>query len=116
MKDRFEVSREGAVVGHITVYVYRGKTAELDDFYVTASYRDQGIGSQILREVCETADAEGITLNLGAAPDPGRREDLLRLYEAFGFRAKDRAIACPHMTRQPRQAAASTPAEARAAP
>lgn len=51
-----------------------------------APTQGQGHGSEVMRECCADADAEGIILTLEALPyDRSRFEDLIRFYERFGF-------------------------------
>lgn len=106
MKFTYQIEREGAVVG-------RGELArggapgcawEVETLEVLSRYRNQGIGSEIMRAICEDADAEGETLWLYACPDPGRRDDLVRFYERFGFVVRNPEARSPNMKRQPRRA------------
>lgn len=57
---------------------------------VTVRYRASGMGTKVMTEVCEAADAEHVRLGLCVHPDDGRDFDwLLRWYTKFGFVSSD---------------------------
>jgi GNAT superfamily N-acetyltransferase len=65
---------------------------------VPQGYRGQGVGSQLMNEICADADAAGVTLTLEPIPydGPERLDDLVRFYERFGF-----TLSAEGMTRLP---------------
>lgn len=80
--------------------------AEVDNVYVNPTRRNYGLGSRIMAAICADADREGLELELFAAPDAGKAEDLLRFYEAHGFLRDDPSKPldhriCQRMTRKP---------------
>ena len=72
---------------------------ELDDLYIHEKFRNQGIASALLRELCAYADEKGQTLLLYVFKE---NEGAWRLYERYGFVVSDEAGGSRWvMTRQP---------------
>jgi len=58
---------------------------------VPDKYRNAGIGSRILDEICKDADENGVTLVLEVVPSGGLTfHDLVRWYERRGFESDER--------------------------
>lgn len=57
----------------------RRETREITDVFVPSADRNSGLGSALMHQVCDEADAGGITLLLTC------RNDLRRWYARFGF-------------------------------
>jgi hypothetical protein len=65
-------------------------------------FGEKGNGAKALRELCEYADAVGISIELFAQHRSGQREKLVQYYESFGFFDNgDRLGQCTCMTREP---------------
>ena len=80
------ILKDGEVVGYIHICPPEQGKKELDDFYLLPEYRGMGIGSEVLRGLCEQADEQGETLLLYCFK---KNEAALRLYERFGFAVTD---------------------------
>ncbi|NEB42542.1 GNAT family N-acetyltransferase [Streptomyces sp. SID14515] len=65
--------------------------AILTEIAVWPEHRGKGWGSEILKEVCRAADAEGITLILSVDPAPGglSDEELAAWYGRYGFQRSE---------------------------
>ena len=75
----------GIACGFGMLTVWPGN-AEISDLIVAAAYRDQGIGTQIIRALTETAYEIGVVqLEIGAALANQRA---MQLYQRLGFHEK----------------------------
>ncbi|WP_435270926.1 GNAT family N-acetyltransferase [Streptomyces sp. 1222.5] len=63
------------------------RNAIVTEIAVWPEHRGKGWGSEILKEICRDADAEGITLMLSVEPGPGglSAEGLAAWYGRYGF-------------------------------
>ena len=75
--------QEGCVVGHITLFITRGKTgmAGIYDLGVVPSARRQGIGSALTVAACRKAESVGLR-SATLSPSP----EAYSMYERVGFR------------------------------
>lgn len=83
--------KDGAAVGHIGVFSL-GEVGRIEDVYVTASLRGQGVGTLLMDralEICQRALLRHVLL--GVDPDNGPAQ---RLYARFGFSRIGQFIAC----------------------
>ncbi len=75
----------------------------IDTVLVSAKYRGQGFGTQLIKKILILADAEDKAVYLTARPIGGNDEEkLMRLvhyYERFGFRSVDRGLSVVYMKR-----------------
>lgn len=102
MSPQHEYFHDGKVIGQAELLPHKDTTrCDLFVIWVDAEHQNRGIGTALMTQICADADAEGVTLFLHCAPDPGRRDDLIRFYEKFGFVARDRRTRFPHMRRAP---------------
>ena len=94
------ILRNGDVVGYFHLCPEEKGTVELDDLYIHEKFRNQGIASALLRELCASADEKGQTLLLYVFK---QNEGAWRLYERCGFVVSDEAGGSRWiMTRQPK--------------
>ncbi|MFJ2112310.1 GNAT family N-acetyltransferase [Streptomyces sp. NPDC087850] len=65
----------------------KDKPSILTEIAVWPEHRAKGWGSEILKQVCRAADAEGIALMLSVDPGPGglSDEELAAWYGRYGF-------------------------------
>lgn len=82
------ILKDDAVVGYIHICPPENDTVELDDFYLYETFRGQGIGSEVIKELCKDADAKGQTLLLYVFK---KNERAVKLYERHGFVIADEA-------------------------
>ncbi len=75
----------------------------IDTVLVSAKFRGQGIGAQLIKKILTLADAEDKEVYLCARPIGNSDEEkLMRLvhyYERFGFRSIDRGLSVVYMKR-----------------
>lgn len=75
----------------------------IDTVLVSAKFRGQGIGAQLIKKILILADAEDKEVYLSARPIGSNNEEkLMRLvhyYERFGFHSIDRGLSVVYMKR-----------------
>lgn len=75
----------------------------IDTVLVSAKFRGQGIGTQLIKKLLTLADAEDKEVYLSARPIGSNDEEkLMRLvhyYERFGFHSIDRGLSVVYMKR-----------------
>lgn len=72
------------------VWVHEPGKALITRINVPLEHRREGIGTELLREIIEDADREGVTLHIEVqASDGPAREALLKWYEKHGFISSD---------------------------
>lgn len=101
MKFTYKFEQDGAVVGQAELLWGKGSSCEIFGLAVETEHRNKGVGTSLMTRICADADAEGERLFLYCCPDPGRRADLVRFYEKFGFRMRNPEAPCPNMERIP---------------
>ena len=64
----------------------RGKNVAISKIVVPENMRNQGVGSSVMQEIIDTADANQLTLSLSPTADfGGNRTKLDKFYKRFGF-------------------------------
>lgn len=101
MKFTYRFEEDGVVIGKADLLWGEETSCEIIGLTVELGHRNKGVGSSIMTRICADADAEGERLYLYCCPDPGRRADLIRFYERFGFVARNPSARCPNMERKP---------------
>lgn len=92
---------------HCKVYISKmdGRHWHIDEVFVEAEHRRQGLGDQMLAAICAAADVEGVALTLEVGPfgDEGPpARTLTAWYKRFGFtKAKHAGKFEPSMVRWP---------------
>lgn len=77
---------DGVRVGEIGLNAGLPDTVRIATLLIKARYRGQGVGSRLLRELGDMADAAGCALALKAFHRPDREDaGLPDFYEQFGF-------------------------------
>lgn len=82
------ILREDETAGYFHLSTLEDGSLELDDFYLYQSVRGQGIGSEVLRELCSHADEKQQKLLLYVFK---KNEGAVRLYERYGFQIAEKA-------------------------
>ena len=91
----FLITAGGAVVGHVVLTLtfsmeYGGLAAFVDDFYIRAAFRNQGIGSFALASVAAKARDLGVrAIHLEVGRDNGAAQTV---YRRAGFMDNDRQL------------------------
>ena len=68
------------------LYLYeKNDTLSIDNLVVKKEYRNQGIGTQILKDVMSYADKTGKTITLTPTSEFGTKEKLKKWYKSHGF-------------------------------
>ncbi len=77
----------------------------IETILVPARYRNQGIGSELVRHVLVLADALGKKTRVSARPignaTPENLDRLVGFYSRFGFTVEDRGMTIVYMVRRP---------------
>lgn len=73
---------DGKHCGYFHLISREADTWELDDFYLFEDCRGQGIGTAVLKMLCDTADEQGAVLQLYVFR---KNKGAVRLYQRFGF-------------------------------
>ena len=84
-RDRIYVAEDGEVVAFLSLEVHHDPVDHiyLDDFSVTAAYRNQGIGSALIRAAEAYAEEMGITAILLHVEKSN--QSAIRFYERLGY-------------------------------
>jgi GNAT superfamily N-acetyltransferase len=69
----------------------------LDHLYIAPEHQGKGLGGAVLREICADADAQRMSIHLGAL----RGSDSNRFYQRYGFVQADEAEWDIYYVRQP---------------
>ncbi len=70
---------------HLYLHEKTDGTISLDNMVVKKAYRDQGVGTQILRDIIAYADATGKTITLTPTSEFGTKARLTKWYKEHGF-------------------------------
>ena len=89
------VSMEDQIIGYVVLafgfsFEYKGKDAFIDELYLKAEHRGQGIGARVISFVIDEAKNLGVkTLHLEAEK---HNQSANHLYRKFGFKDNDRFL------------------------
>ncbi|MEU4277606.1 GNAT family N-acetyltransferase [Streptomyces tanashiensis] len=97
------IELDGALAGCVTVRPdENGDGLYLEHFYLAPGTQGRGLGTAVLRELLDRADADGVTVRLVVLQGSAAR----RLYEREGFRFESEDPVDVLMVRTPRPRAA----------